>query len=118
MLSNFFLLIWAFLTYVRLNSLTIIILDLFLADKSVLWQVSTSSDPTVTSISENIDDAVISKSFISTVSGMTDNTELFPLQYHSTWLSFVSMKTNFSQIITFSMESDIVFLYTLNNYIF
>ena len=83
MLFNFFLLIRAFLAYLRLASLMIVFLDLFLQDKPILWQASTSCGLTVISVSESIDDTVLSKSLSYTVSGIPDNTKLFLLPY---WL--------------------------------
>ena len=62
MLSNFVLLIRAFLAYLQMTSLMIVFLDLFLPDKPALLQVSTCG-PIVTSVSESIDDTVLSKCF-------------------------------------------------------
>ena len=63
MLSNFVLLIRAFLSYLQMTSLMIVFLDLFLPDKPALLQVSTLCGPIVTSVSESIDDTVLSKCF-------------------------------------------------------
>ena len=50
---------------------------------SLSSQASTSCSPTVTSISESIDDTVLYKSLSSTVSGMPDSIKLFLLPYWS-----------------------------------
>ena len=77
MLYNFFLVIRDFVAYLWLTSLIIVFLDLFLPDKPILWQASTSCGPITTSISESTDDTVLSKSLSSAVSGMPDSTKLF-----------------------------------------
>ena len=48
----------------RLTSLIFVSLDLFLPDKPILWQASTSCGLTVTSVFESIDDTVLSKSLL------------------------------------------------------